>query len=223
MAFFPQALCNQDRNLTPLFRLLDDFDSYSQGNAKTSTHRERPSSLPHWQPSFDVCETSEAYELHGELPGVSKEHVNIDFTEPQTLHIRGRSERRYIPSTSSNAAGQIEDTGAAATHDSEKNSKNSRRARVEDEDDEEWSNAGQTTPGTPSSTVVEVERPAQVRKPADNAKYWLAERKVGEFSRSFNFPDRVDQDGVRASFQNGILSIIVPKAKKHESRRILIS
>ncbi len=51
----------------------------------------------------------------------------------------------------------------------------------------------------------------------------MSERSVGEFSRSFSFPVRVDQDAVKASMKNGILSILVPKAKKHESRKIDIS
>ncbi|KAG6002136.1 hypothetical protein E4U21_003433 [Claviceps maximensis] len=219
MAFFPQAVYNHDQSsFTPLFRLLHDFDSYSQsqGNTKTGPSGNRAGSLPHWQPTFDVRETTESYELYGELPGVNKEHVNIDFTEPQTLQIRGKSERNYSAGTP-HAGRQIEDSD-------EKTRKITRRVTVEDEEDEEWSNSGHSAPGTPKSTTVEVGRPTPVQqKPADHATYWLAERKFGEFSRTFNFPARVDQDGVRASFQDGILSIIVPKAKRHEARRIVIS
>ena len=54
-------------------------------------------------------------------------------------------------------------------------------------------------------------------------RYWVSERRVGEFSRSFSFPTRVDQDQVMASMKNGILSILVPKAKKTEGRKITIS
>jgi hypothetical protein len=43
--------------------------------------------------------------------------------------------------------------------------------------------------------------------------YWVMERPVGEFHRSFTFPSKVDQDGVKASLRNGILSVLVPKAK----------
>lgn len=54
-------------------------------------------------------------------------------------------------------------------------------------------------------------------------KMWVRERSVGEFSRSFGFPSPVDQDSVKASMKNGVLSIQVPKAKKEETRRIKIS
>ncbi|POS84852.1 hypothetical protein EPUL_002450 [Erysiphe pulchra] len=52
--------------------------------------------------------------------------------------------------------------------------------------------------------------------------FWVLERSVGQFSRSFGFPVPVDQDTVKASLKNGILSVVVPKAKKQESRKIII-
>jgi HSP20 family protein len=43
-------------------------------------------------------------------------------------------------------------------------------------------------------------------------KLWVSERSAGDFSRSFHFPTRVNQDAVKATMKNGILSIVVPKA-----------
>lgn len=57
---------------------------------------------------------------------------------------------------------------------------------------------------------------------AAESTFWVLERSVGEFSRSFGFPVPVDQDAVKASLKNGILSIVVPKSKKQESRKITI-
>jgi HSP20 family molecular chaperone IbpA len=51
---------------------------------------------------------------------------------------------------------------------------------------------------------------------------WTPER-VGEFARSFGFHVRVDQNDVQASMKNEIIGIVVPKAQKHESRKITIS
>ncbi|KAI0994826.1 hypothetical protein K3495_g13355 [Podosphaera aphanis] len=53
-------------------------------------------------------------------------------------------------------------------------------------------------------------------------KIWVKERSIGEFSRSFSFPASVDQDNVKASMKNGILSVIIPKQKKHQGRKITI-
>lgn len=54
-------------------------------------------------------------------------------------------------------------------------------------------------------------------------RYWVSERSVGEFQRTFNFPGKVDRDAVKASLKNGILTVVVPKLKKEaESRKIVI-
>lgn len=209
MAFFPRNFYNtSDASFTPLFRLLDDFDNYSR---QSGAPHGRRGGLPHWQPKFDVRETGEAYELHGELPGINKEDVHIEFTEPQTMVIRGRSERTYTAGTP--PAGHLEEATAsgAITEGGETGRRNSHQATVEDEET-----------AVSHETGSEVVKDAN-EKPADKAKYWLTERSVGEFSRSFNFPTRVDQDAVSASFKDGILSIAVPKAKKHETRRIAVN
>ncbi|KAM0299252.1 hypothetical protein HYE67_009135 [Fusarium culmorum] len=211
MAFFPRNFYNSDASFTPLFRLLDDFDSYSRQGTNGNGGARR-SGLSHWQPKFDVRETGESYELHGELPGMNKSDVHIEFTEPQTMLIRGKTERTYTAGTP--PAGLVEGTEArgAITDDSEEHS-NSHHATVEDEEQAKAHEA--------STEVTHHEQPQEVeKKPVDQSKYWLTERSFGEFSRSFNFPTRVDQENVSARFNDGILSIVVPKAKKHESRRI---
>ncbi|KAF4978935.1 hypothetical protein FZEAL_4773 [Fusarium zealandicum] len=209
MAFFPRNLYNSssDGSFTPLFRLLDDFDSYSRQGQNGRR------GLSHWQPKFDVRETGDAYELHGELPGISKEDVHIEFTEPQTMLIRGKTERTYTAGTP--PAGLVEDTqmSGAITEGSE-GAKSPRQATVEDEDEDSSNEKGNEVTQQPKEVQ---------KKPTDTSKYWLTERSFGEFSRSFNFPTRVDQDIVSASFKDGILSIVVPKAKKHESRRIAVN
>ncbi|KAF4213531.1 hypothetical protein CNMCM8980_007803 [Aspergillus fumigatiaffinis] len=51
--------------------------------------------------------------------------------------------------------------------------------------------------------------------------WWCSERSVGEFRRSFRFPDTVDRDGIDASLKDGVLSITIPKtAESSVSKRI---
>lgn len=211
MAFFPRSFYNQDTTFTTLFRMLDGFDNYSQQCGGHQQHGQR-SALPSWQPKFDVRETAESYELHGELPGMGKENVNIEFTEPQTMLVRGKVERTYTAGTP--PTGQIEDTAMSGAITEGEEPKASRKATVEDEDVDN---------NKDSAYEVVEKQTEEEKKPADKAKYWLTERSIGEFSRSFNFPARVDQDAVSANFKDGILSIVVPKAKPHESRRIAIN
>ncbi|GKT63637.1 30 kDa heat shock protein [Colletotrichum tofieldiae] len=228
MAFFPRNLYNtsSDASFTPLFRLLEDFDNYSRtggadGNSGArGTHRNH---VPTFQPKFDVREVEDAYELHGELPGMNKNDVSIEFTDPHTLHIRGRVERSYTSGTP--PAGFLQGTGAemsgAITDGNEKSRPTSHQPTVEDEKENDTNSTAQPTPAT---TVAETDKSASGKKePVDNAKYWVSERSIGEFSRVFNFPGQISQDSVSASFKDGILSVRVPKAPKHETRRIQVN
>lgn len=221
MAFFPRNFyANEAASFTPLFRLLDDFDSYARQSNKQSTSG-RKSCVPAWQPKFDVRETAEAYELHGELAGVAKENVQIEFSDPQTLIVRGKVERSYSTATTP-AAEQIEP--AAESQPAESDDRASHQASVADEDEvEAQENGWQEVASNKDASEEVAAAPQETQKPADTAKYWLTERSIGEFARSFNFPTRVEQDTVSASFDNGILTVVVPKAKKHEARRIAIN
>ncbi|UKZ92280.1 uncharacterized protein TrAFT101_007240 [Trichoderma asperellum] len=220
MAFFPRTFCQpSEPSLTPLFRLLDDFDSYSRQNGRSSNVRR---TAPQWQPKFDIRETTHAYELYGELPGISKENVHIEFADPQTLVVRGKTERSYTAGTSPSTSGTSTPATEAATEKQEpvrRNSNSSHQATVEDEDEATERESGFEVVTTEEEKKVEEKTP---QKPVDKARYWLAERSIGEFSRSFHFPTFVDHEAVSAGFQDGILNISVPKAKKLESRRITV-
>lgn len=222
MAFFHNNFFHQGPSFTPLIRFVHELDQYSR---QSYPQADRRCSLPRWEPRFDALETSDAYKLHGELPGVSKENVTIEFSKPQTLVVRGRREKSYTAGTP--PTGQAEDTVmSGAIPDAEQQQpKSTRQATVEDEVDEGWTDASHSRPGTPDTTTAEVAKQPEpeTEKPAETAKYWLAERSFGVFSRSFNFGDRIDPDGVKASFNDGVLTIVVPKAKTHESRRIAIN
>jgi len=48
------------------------------------------------------------------------------------------------------------------------------------------------------------------------------ERRFGRFHRAVRLPDRVDPDGVTASYRDGLLTITVPKAESAKPRRIQV-
>ena len=56
----------------------------------------------------------------------------------------------------------------------------------------------------------------------DGSYYWVSERSIGEFKRSFRFPGHVDQEGVKASLKDALLQVVVPKAKEVGPRRIQV-
>lgn len=188
-----------------LFRLLEDFDNYSRDVAPRSARRGQQATQ--WfNPRFDVRETENSFELHGELAGIEKDNVNIEFTEPQTMVVKGRIERSYSSGTATPVAEE--------EHDTVVSDKESHKATVTDEAEESATQKGKEVE---KAEKKEVGRPAPPRE-----RYWHQERTVGSFQRTFQFPTRVDETGVKAKIENGILHVTVPKAPKHESRRITI-
>lgn len=207
MAFFPRAFVNNNDvgSFAPLFRLLDDFETHSRSNFN------RPNGTKLISPKFDVKELPEQYELHGEFPGLEQKNISLEFTDPQTLTVRAHQE---YESSSGPAIEEPKASGAitdSAAH----------QPTVEDANDEEGTVSKSTQPEASSQQVAQKSKGETVpAKPKE--QYHVHERTVGEYYRQFQFPGRIDQDGVKASMQNGILSVIVPKAKKHEARRIAI-
>ena len=80
------------------------------------------------------------------------------------------------------------------------------------------------------STIAAADPATSVPEPSPNSssssephfKYWVRERSLGEFERRFAFPGRVDQEAVKASLRNGILSVVVPKIVEQGVRRVVI-
>ena len=52
--------------------------------------------------------------------------------------------------------------------------------------------------------------------------WYRIERSFGSFSRSLTLPDRVDPDGISASFDRGVLEVRIPKPEEHKPRRVEI-
>ena len=53
---------------------------------------------------------------------------------------------------------------------------------------------------------------------------WLRqERRTGKFQRAFTLPVQIDPDKVQASFQHGVLELVVPKADQVKPRTIKVT
>lgn len=172
-------------DFAPLFRLLDDYDTHR------STQGQQSSSIRAFAPRFDVREGEDAYHLDGELPGIAQKDIDIEFSDAQTLVIKGRVEREY----------HSEPADQTSTTDQQ-------QQRKDDSTSKEVAKTGDK----------------QVAKSSEQQKhrFWVSERSVGEFHRAFTFPTRVDQDRVKASLKNGILSVVVPKAAPPAGKKITI-
>ncbi|KAL4993018.1 30 kDa heat shock protein [Aspergillus recurvatus] len=159
-------------DFSPLFRLLDDYDTHRYTRGQTAEQS--------FAPRFDVRESNEAYHLDGELPGIPQSNIDMEFTDPQTLVIKGRSEREYHSSDENKAQGEGSEVAKTG------------------------------------------EKQISTKQAANKPRYWVSERSVGEFQRTFTFPTRVNQDDVMASLKDGILSVLVPKAVAPSAKKIII-
>lgn len=51
---------------------------------------------------------------------------------------------------------------------------------------------------------------------------YVLERRYGRFERSLMLPDTVDRDKITASFENGVLTVVLPRTAEAKPRRIEI-
>jgi HSP20 family protein len=135
---------NNLTNRDPFFRLFDTFLNQDMAGEDVSNRA--------WLPPVDIQETEEAYRLTAELPGLTKEDINITL-ENNVLRLSG--ERKF-------------------------------------------------------------------EKDARKESYHRIERTYGAFSRSFALPHQVSSEKVTASFENGVLTLTVPKAEQARPRKITI-
>jgi len=106
-----------------------------------------------WAPQTDLVESDDAFQIRLDVPGMTKEDIDINL-QNNTLTVSGERKRE-------------------------------RTAESED--------------------AVRVERA------------------FGTFHRTFTLPDAVDADGIEAAYDNGVLTIHVPKTERSTRRQIEIT
>ena len=58
------------------------------------------------------------------------------------------------------------------------------------------------------------------RVESDDQRFLSVERAMGSFERSFRLPSSAREDAIEARYQNGVLSVTVPKAEVKQPRKI---
>ncbi|TQS37894.1 hypothetical protein Golomagni_01615 [Golovinomyces magnicellulatus] len=203
ISMLPKTIFTKDQTeFPPIFRLLEEFDKYSRSVDQPTT---RISQFRSFTPKFDVKELPDSYELHGELPGIDQKDIEIEFTDTSTLNISGHTQRTH---TQGSVPNDFTEDGNSRTTDTN----TSERSH-----DTTFGNADSQKSSDKSTDAVK----NNVTEESEE-KFWVMERSVGEFSRSFTFPAQVDEENVTASMSNGVLTVIVPKTKKQSVRKITI-
>lgn len=162
------------------------------------SHNSHPHARP-FSPKFDVRENAQSYELLGELPGIQQEDIDIEFAENDSsaLTIKGSIERE---------------------HEKSSNNKSITSESHHDHKQEKQPGTEVAKQGKNEGTI---EKSKQHEKPA--YRYWVSERSVGEFQRTFAFPAKVDRERIKANLKDGILTVEVPKLlKEADSKKIVI-
>jgi HSP20 family protein len=92
----PQRWRHQPALPSSVLRFLDDFESYRH------TYNSHPpgAAAPNdgagfFAPRFDMVEHDGIYELSGELPGMARKDMHLEFTGPRTLTVSGRVEKEH--------------------------------------------------------------------------------------------------------------------------------
>jgi HSP20 family protein len=211
MPFFPQAyLSSESQFLNFLSELDKEASQQTQKQAPPAqcVRRCQPREAREetFTPHFDVTETPTTYELFGELPGLAQEDLNIEFTDAQTVVVKGKTVRAGTTIPTPEPAEEVK-----AIDNSDASSEKSHTATVEDDYDE-----ADTPLATPATTATAVsEKTSEPRKAeAPKPKFWVSERKVGSFARSFSFSQRIEHDNVKAVLKNGVLHLVIPKVTK---------
>ncbi|CEP20198.1 hypothetical protein [Parasitella parasitica] len=154
-------------------------------------------------PATDMVETPESYELNAELPGYDKNNIKIELADSRTLVLSGSvGKQKEIKSPTTTATNNTEaDVSADAASES---------TSAKDNQDQHI-----VSKASSSSSQL-------ARSNGNSPRYWVKERVSGSFSRSFVFPTPINSEKIKASFDNGILKVVIPKTTQDQAKQINI-
>ncbi|KAM0371292.1 hypothetical protein ACHAPK_005514 [Fusarium culmorum] len=243
MAFFlPRTVYHTQAPLNPLYHLLRELDQsvqqpqqpqrrrQCQPQQKSRAQAECPAyrvTTPPWEPRFEAHETEDSFVLYGELPGLNKENVTVEFPEPRKLVVSGKVERfTDAPKPAETTTEQTAPAPAVESDNEDTQSRSSYQATVEDDVDDEFEVLSHTSQKSETVSQPQPETPSQKGQKAAVKQPEQPEepRRAGytkEFSRYFTFPTYINHEAVTAELKDGLLTIIVPKAVP-QSHRIVI-
>ncbi len=173
-------------------------------------------------PRFDVRERNAAFELQGELPGLQQENVTIEFTDPHTLVIRGKVEREETFTNMKDDGGSAQLEGNQSSAKAISGGEGETASSADAASTEAQGNQSNTALNNADAGTDAVSSKTGEFEDGERYKYWVSERVVGGFERHFKFPSDVDQEAVKASLKNGILSVVVPKKISRGHKRIVV-
>lgn len=161
-------------------------------------------------PAVNVKETGDAFQIEVAAPGLQKEDFNLNL-ERNILTISAQKESRaeYGPSNQTEGQGQENSQGApTATADAQSTD----QANASQQGESRSQGAMQSRPAAQSSAM-------QQRNQNQMERYTRREFSYTSFERSFSLPETTDPERISANYENGILTINVPKREQQQMRQ----
>ncbi len=73
---------------------------------------------------------------------------------------------------------------------------------------------------TVEDNVLRIHGEKKIEREQKDRNYYVVERSYGTFERAFRLPDYVDTEKIKAKFENGVLTITLPK-KEEEKKKVI--
>ena len=70
--------------------------------------------------------------------------------------------------------------------------------------------------------LLTIQGERHVTSESSEQQYHRVERRYGSFRRSITLPSQVQADAIEASFENGVLEVVVPKAEEAKPKKITV-
>lgn len=71
-----------------------------------------------------------------------------------------------------------------------------------------------------SGNVLTIRGEKKDERTEEKENYYYCERKFGSFSRSFTLPSDVKEEGIEATYKDGVLQVNIPKSETARSKKI---
>lgn len=161
------------------------------------------------KPRADVLETSSAFHIDVELPGLSnKSDLTLKWLSTRTILVSCRIRRVAVPSI------ETDHPNGASTNDQESPRKEVAVDQKTDISTKDSKSGEEIAAG--STAASQEKRSHQEQHHNTSPHLTLGERNIGLSTRAFNFPCDVDRDRTKAKLSAGLLSLDVPKQHHEE-------
>jgi HSP20 family protein len=73
------------------------------------------------------------------------------------------------------------------------------------------------------NNILSIRGERKFEKKVNEDNYLRVERAYGAFSRSFSLANTVNPDGIKADYQNGVLTLVIPKREEAKPKQIKVN